>query len=111
LLQRVFDENFQGDQPGAPVQRPAQPPGAVHNPHEPQAQWAAQGQGKHKKEHVGYKIQVAESVVTEPLAKGEPTRSYLTGIATQPAIASDEAGAEQMEQEQAAMGLDQPTEQ
>jgi hypothetical protein len=111
LLQRVFDENFQGGGPGAPAQREAQPAGAVHNPHEPQAQWAAKGQGKHKKEHVGYKIQVAESVTTEPLAPGEPTRSFLTGMATQAASASDEAGAEQIEQEQAAMGLDQPAEQ
>jgi hypothetical protein len=111
LLQRVFDENFQGEGPGAPAQKEAQPAGAVHNPHEPQAQWAAKGQGKHKKEHVGYKIQVAESVTTEPLAPGEPTRSFLTGMATQSAIASDEAGAEQIEQEQAAMGLDQPAEQ
>jgi hypothetical protein len=34
----------------------------------------------------------------------------LTGIATQPGTASEEAGAEQIEQEQAAMGLDQPSE-
>ena len=111
LLQRVFDENFQCEGSGAPAQKEAQPAGAVHNPHEPQAQWAAKGQGKHKKEHVGYKIQVAESVVTQPLAPGEPTRSFLTGLATQPAIGSDEAGAEQMEQEQAAMGLEPPAEQ
>jgi hypothetical protein len=110
LLQRVLEENFQCQGPEAPVQKEAQPTGAVHSPHEPQAQWAAKGQGKHKKEHVGYKVQVAESVVTEPLAKGEPTRSFLTGIATQPASASDEAGAQQMAQEQASMGLDKPTE-
>lgn len=110
LLQRVLDENFQCPGPGAPVQKEAQPAGAVHNPHEPQAQWAAKGQGKHKKEHVGYKVQVAESVTTQALAPGEPTRSFLTGIATQPAIASDEAGGEQIEQEQAAMGLELPAE-
>jgi len=110
LLQRVLDENFQCQGPGAPVQKEAQPTGAVHNPHEPQAQWAAKGQGKHRKEHVGYKVQVAESVTTEPLAPGEPTRSFLTGIATQPASASDEAGDEQIQQEQAAMGLELPAE-
>jgi hypothetical protein len=110
-LRRVFDENFQGEGPGAPAQKEAQPAGAVHNPHQPQAQWAAKGQGQHKKEHVGYKIQVAESVTTEPLAPGEPTRAFLTGMATQAAMASDEAGAEQIEQEQAAMGWDPPAEQ
>lgn len=110
LLKRVLEENFQCEPCQRPVQTPAQPTGAVHNPHEPQAQWAAKGLGKHKKEHVGYKVQVAESVVTQPLAPQEPTRAFLTGIATQPASASDEAGAEQMEQEQAAMGLDKPTE-
>jgi hypothetical protein len=110
LLRRVFGENFQCDQPGVAVQRAAQPPGAVHNPHDPEAQWAAKGQGKNKKEHVGYKVQVAESVVTEPLAPGEPTRSFITAMVTQPAIASDEAGARQVEKEQAAMGLDKPAE-
>jgi transposase len=110
LLKRVLEENFQCQAGKVPVQTPAQPAGAVHNPHESQAQWAAKGQGKHKKEHVGYKVQVAESVVTQPLAPQEPTRAFLTGIVTQPAIASDEAGAEQVEQEQAAMGLDKPTE-
>jgi len=111
LLKRVLEENFQWDQAGVPAQRESQPAGAVHNPHDPEAQWAAKGQGKQKKEHVGYKVQVAESVVIEPLAAGEPTRSFITAIATQPAIASDEAGAKQVEQEQAAMGLEKPSEQ
>ena len=53
---------------------------------------------------------MAESVTTEPLAPGEPTRSFLTGVATQSAIASDEAGEEQIEQEQAGMGLELPAE-
>jgi hypothetical protein len=110
LLERVLRENFQCTESGVREQTQAQPAGAVHNPHDPEAQWAAKGQGKHKKEHVGYKIQVAESVVTEPLAKGEPTRSFITGMATQPAIASDEAGAEQVQKEQAAMGLEKPEE-
>jgi transposase len=110
LLARVLEENFTWQEGQEPVQREAQPPGAVHNPHEPEAQWAAKGQGKHKKEHVGYKVQVAESVTVEPLAKGEPTRSFLTGIAIQPAIASDEAGRQLMAAEQAQMGLEKPSE-
>lgn len=110
LLVRVLEENFTWEEGKAPVQREAQPTGAVHNPHDPQAQWAAKGQGKHRKEHVGSKVQVAESVNVEALAKGEPTRSFLTGIVTHPASASDEAGAELIQQEQAKMGLGKPTE-
>ena len=72
----------------------AAPPGAVHNPHEPEAQWAAKGTGRHRKEGVGYKIQVAESLDDAPLAPGEPTRQFLTALLTQPAIGSDEAGLE-----------------
>jgi hypothetical protein len=82
----------------------------VHNPHDPEAQWAAKGQGKHKKEHVGYKVQVAETVSDKPLEKGEPTQNFITAMATQPATASDEAGLPLVEQEQAAMGLEKSTE-
>jgi transposase len=110
LLRRVLGENFTWTENNEPVQTEAQPPGAVHNPHDPEAQWAAKGQGKHKKEHVGYKVQVAETVEIDPLAKGEPTRSFLTGIVTQEAIGSDEAGGELMETEQQQMGLDKPSE-
>jgi hypothetical protein len=107
LLERVWNENFELKE-GQMVQREAQPPGAVHNPHESEAQWAAKGQGKHKKEHVGYKVQVAETVHEGPREKGEPTRNFLTAMATQPAIASDDAGLPLVEEEQAAMGLEKP---
>lgn len=80
----------------------------VQNPHDPDATYAVKGQGQQKKEHVGYKVQVAESVSEAVLAPGEPTRNFLTGIVTQQAHHSDEAGAEQMTQEQAAMGLEKP---
>lgn len=110
LLQQVWNENFELD-PSGPIQpRPAQPSGAVHNPHDPEAQWAAKGQGKHKKEHVGYKVQVAETVHEGRLEKGEPTPNFITAMATQPATASDDAGLPLVEQEQAAMGLEKPTE-
>jgi transposase len=108
VLRRVFDEQFEVVAGATPQQRPSQPAGAVHNPHDPEAQWAAKGQGKARKEHVGYKVQVAETVVAQPLEPGEPTRNFLTGIATQPAIGSDEAGAEQIKDEQKAMGLEPP---
>jgi transposase len=80
----------------------------VQNPHDPEAQWAAKGQGKHKKEHVGYKVQVAETVQSEKLGKGEPTPSFITAMVTQPASASDEAGLALVEEEQAEMNLEKP---
>lgn len=94
----------------APTLQPkaAAPAGAVHNPHEPEAQWAAKGAGRHRKEGVGYKVQVAESLDDCPLIKGEPTRQFITAMATQPAIASDEAGMEKVAQERNAMELEPP---
>jgi transposase len=109
LLRRVFEENFQVVE-NELSQHKAQPPGSVQNPHDPEAQWSTKGAGKHKKEHVGYKVQVAETVQDAPLAKGEPTPNFLTAIVTQPAISSDDAGLDDVAQEQAAMGLAKPTE-
>jgi hypothetical protein len=110
LLKRVFEEQFEVGAERKIQQREAQPPGAVQNPHEPQAQWAAKGTGKHRKEHVGYKAQVAETVQEAQLQSGEPTRNFLTAIVTQEAIGSDEAGLVLVEQEQAAMGLEKASE-
>jgi len=109
LLQQVWKENFQVDTAGQLETTAAQPAGAVHNPHDPEAQWAAKGQGKHKKEHVGYKVQVAETVQTETLQKGEPTPNFITAMVTQPAIASDEAGLVLVEKEQVQMALEKPS--
>ncbi len=108
LLERVWNENFQLQADQTLQQREAQPPGAVHNPHEPEAQWAAKGTGKRKKEHTGYKIQVAETVKEVQLQPGEPTQNFITAVVTQDAIGSDEAGQDLVEQEQAAMGLEKP---
>lgn len=80
----------------------------VQNPHDPEAIYSVKGQGENKKEHVGYKVQVAETVCEATLAAGEPTRNFIAGIVTHPAHQSDEAGALQMELEQARMGLDKP---
>ena len=80
----------------------------VQNPHEPEATYAVKGQGEKKKEHRGYQIQVAETVCEAILAPGEPTHNFLNGMVTHPAYQSDEAGALQMEAEQAAMGLEKP---
>jgi len=109
LLEQVLGEQFELSEGQAPRQWEAQPTGAVHNPHEPQAQWAAKGQGQNRKEHVGYKVQVAETVVSEqPVARGEPTRNFITQIITQPASQSDEKGMELVEEDHAAQSGGQP---
>ena len=77
----------------------------VQNPHDPEATYAVKGRGQQLKEHVGYKVQVAETVSEARLAPGEPTQNFLIGIVTHPAHQSDEVGALEMEQEQAAMGF------
>lgn len=80
----------------------------VQNPHEPEATYAVKGQGERKKEHVGYKVQVAETVSEATLAPGEPTRNFIVGMVTHPAYESDETGATKLEAEQAAMGWGKP---
>jgi hypothetical protein len=52
----------------------------VQNPHDPDAAYAVKGQGEKKKEHVGYKVQVAETVSEAILAPGEPTRNFIPFI-------------------------------
>jgi hypothetical protein len=110
LLQQVFHQQFELVEGQAPRSRDSVPTAAVINPHEPQAHWSAKGKGKDKKEWVGYKAQVAETVHLEKCAPGEPTRSFITAMEIQPAWASDLAGAEQVQASQAAMGLEPPTE-
>lgn len=80
----------------------------VQNPHDPDATYGVKGQGQKKKEHVGYKVQVAETVSEAVLAAGEPTRNFIAGIVTHRAYESDEVGQEKMEQEQAHLGLEKP---
>jgi hypothetical protein len=80
----------------------------VQNPHDAEATYAVKGQGAQKKEHVGFKIQVAETANEAVLAPGEPTRNYLTGIVTHRAHESDEVGEAKMEAEQAGMGMAKP---
>jgi hypothetical protein len=111
LLARVWDEEFEVGNGGAalaPKTSEQLSSARVQNPHEPEATYAVKGQGEHKKEHVGYKVQVAETVCEATLAPGEPTRNFITGMVTHPAYESDEAGAVKMEAEQAAMGLEKP---
>jgi hypothetical protein len=85
------------------------PTTCVRNPHDPEAMYSVKGQGHQKREHVGYKVQVAETVCERALAPGEPTRNFLVGLVTHPAHESDETGAVKMDQEQARMGLEKPS--
>jgi transposase len=80
----------------------------VQSPHEPDATYGAKGKGEQKKEHVGYKVQIAETVCEATLNAGEPTRNFIVGIVTHPAYEHDQTGAQKMEQEQAQMGLEKP---
>lgn len=110
LLNRVFQEQFRVADNGSLEVIPITPTGAVHNPHDPEAEWSAKGHGKHKKEWVGYKLQVAETVPESPQPPGEPTRTFITAVVTQGATRSDEAGMDEILQQQSQMGLDKPSE-
>jgi len=109
LLERVLGEQFEMNAAEVALKSKAElSSDRVQNPHDPEATYAVKGEGQKKKEHVGYKVQVAETVTQAELEPGEPTQNFLTGIVTHAAYQSDEAGAEKMEAEQAAMGLDKP---
>ena len=88
LLRRVFKDNFTVTEDGGVIQTEAQPSGAVHNPHDPEAQWSTK-RATGKAGWVGYKTQVCETVPETRCAKGEPTSALITAIVTQPAITSD----------------------
>jgi transposase len=109
LLREVFGQNYAvTGREIMPVK--ARPPGAVQNPHDPEAKWSAKGKGKEKKTWVGYKVQVAESIGPRPLAKNEPMRNFLTSVVTQSATESEDAGLQATLEAQAQMGLERPTE-
>jgi transposase len=80
----------------------------VQNPHDPDATYASKGRGEQCKEHVGYKVQVAETVTEAVLEPGEPTQNFIVGVLTHAARESDEEGACKMEDEQQTMRLEQP---
>jgi hypothetical protein len=107
LLRRVFDENFESSESGPCVSRHGQPPGAVHNPHDPEAQWSSKSTTKDK-EWVGYKVQVAETVAPTNCQPGEPTANVITTLMTQEAIASDKATLSLVEAEWQQRGVDKP---
>ena len=106
LLRRVLEENFVSEE--GKLELHPQPATAVKNPHDPEANWSAKADGK--KQWVGYKAQVAETVPDRPCEPGEPTAAFITAVESQPAIASDEAGMQQVLGEQAKSGMDKPSE-
>jgi hypothetical protein len=109
LLRRVYAENFEETSGNGVDQRRAQPPGAVHNPHDPEAQWSTKNTIQDKS-WVGYKVQVAETVEESPRAAKEPTRAVITAVVTQEATASDKAALPVVEQAWEATGQAKPAE-
>jgi hypothetical protein len=73
----------------------------------PMPQWSAKGKGKEKKSWMGYKVQVAESL---PEKDALNQNRFITSIVTQKAIASDDPGLDETLRDQAASGLERPTE-
>jgi hypothetical protein len=103
LLRRVFSEQFEVVE-GKLQPTFKRPPRSVQNPHDPDAHYADKG----KKQWVGYKVHVVESVdPNEPAkAKGEPTESFITEILTTEAAQDEMAGlAEALKREQEHHGL------
>ena len=79
--------------------------GVVQNPHDRDAQWSAKGQGKQRKDWVGYKVQVAETVASE-----SDQSSFISSVVTQRATESDDAGLPATLQKQESLGFDRPAE-
>jgi len=89
LLSRVFGEQFELVE-GKLEPSSRRPPRSVQNPHDPDAHYADKG----KKQWVGYKVHVVESVDPEEPAKkkGEPAEHFITEILTTEAAQDEMAG-------------------
>jgi len=89
LLRRVFSEQFEevGKSVVARFRRPSR---AVQNPHDPDAHYADKG----KKQWIGYKVHVVESVDPEKPVKrkGEPAEHFITEILTTEAAQDEMTG-------------------
>lgn len=105
LLREVFGQQFVLEPSGQIEPVKLHGTGVIQNPHDPQAQWSAKGVGKQKKEWVGYKAQVAETVPKE-----EGQTGFITSVVTQRATESDDPGLEATLAKQAEVGLGRPTE-
>lgn len=109
LLQKVFEQSYevQGEQ-AEPVRVHAG--GAIKNPHEPEAHWSAKGKVNDRKEWIGYKVQVAESMGPGPACETQPPGHFITSMITQGATESDDAGLAATLAQQRAAGLEAPQE-
>ena len=89
LLSRVFGEQFERVE-GKLEPTSRRPPRSVQNPHDADAHYADKG----KKQWVGYKVHVVESVDPEEPAKkkGDPTESFITEMLTTEAAQDEMAG-------------------
>jgi len=89
LLRRVFCEQFEVVE-GALQPTLKRPARSVQNPHDPDAHYADKG----KKQWIGYKVHVVESVdPNEPAkVKGEPTDNFIAEILTTEAAQDEMAG-------------------
>jgi hypothetical protein len=105
LLRKVFSEQFVVQEPGKVEAVKVHATGVVQNPHDPEAEWSAKGRGKHKKEWVGYKVQLAETV---PQQEGQI--GFITSVVTQRASESDDPGLELTLEKQKQMGMERPSE-
>jgi hypothetical protein len=111
LLHEVFGQQFTLSQEMTkpqPVKIHA--PAIVQNPHDPEAKWCTKGHGKSKKDWVGYKIQVAESIGPGERLDGEPPQNFIASMVTQSATESDEAGMVDTLAAQAGLGFKAPSE-
>ena len=104
-LREVFAQQYELEQNGQIEPVKVHATGVVQNPHDPEAQWSSKGQGKQKKDWVGYKVQVAETVGTQ-----EDPSSFITSVVTQRATESDDAGLPATLQKQETLGLERPSE-
>lgn len=93
VLRRVFEEQFEARPDASPTPSPCTPAGAVHNPHDPDAQWSTK-RPLGKAGWVGYKVQICETAAEAPRDRREPTSAVVTAIVTQPAITSDHGSLE-----------------
>jgi transposase len=109
LLRKVFLEGYVVSEGGEYEPVKEQVSGAVQNPHDAQAHYSAKGVGKAKKQWVGYKVQVAESMGEREEEKA-PGKNFLTSIVTQSATESDDAGLPATLDKQREMGLEAPSE-
>jgi hypothetical protein len=105
LLREVFAQQYVVEGPGKIEPVKVHATGVVQNPHDPEAEWSAKGKGKHKKDWVGYKVQVSESV---PPQEGQI--GFITSVVTQRASQSDDPGLELTLEKQKQMGMERPSE-